>query len=232
MPRFSVIIPTHNRAPLIPSALRSVFAQTFTDFETIVVDDGSTDNTAEVVRAFAPRVLFLRQPNRGPGAARNLGIAHASGAYVAFLDSDDIWFPWTLATYAHAIDRCRGSQFISGRGVPMTPDLSLDRVIAPFRSDTYQDMYAACDGPMPPVGGTPSVAISTETVRHAGGFCEEFVNGEDTDLWLRLGAIRSFQRVQEPAVFAQRYHSDTTSKDLGRSGRGALLLVRRELEGT
>ena len=80
MPRFSVIIPAYNRARLLPAAIDSVLAQETRDFELIVVDDGSTDGTIDVVRSYGEQVKLLSQPNRGPGAARNLGIRHARGA--------------------------------------------------------------------------------------------------------------------------------------------------------
>src|SRR5271170_8041344 len=96
---FSAIIPTYNRRELLQRTLQSVLSQDQVEPEIIVVDDGSTDGTMEMLGTFAPRVQTLRQTNRGPGAARNLGMTHASGDYIAFLDSDDLWFPWTLKTY-------------------------------------------------------------------------------------------------------------------------------------
>ena len=83
---FSVVIPTHNRAGLLAETLETVFAQEERDFEILVVDDGSTDETPEVLKRYAGRIEVLRQENRGPAAARNLGIERARGHYVAFLD--------------------------------------------------------------------------------------------------------------------------------------------------
>src|SRR5262245_53825606 len=97
-PQFSVIIPTHNRLCLLQRALGSVRNQTFRDYEVIVVDDGSSDGTWNYLGSLVPFIKALRQENRGPGPARNLGATHATGSYLAFLDSDDLWFPWTLAT--------------------------------------------------------------------------------------------------------------------------------------
>ncbi|MGB9592367.1 MAG: glycosyltransferase family 2 protein, partial [Candidatus Kryptoniota bacterium] len=96
----SVIIPTYNRADLLPRAIRSVLAQTFTDFELIVVDDGSIDNTREVVDKFThldARVKYIWEPNSGrPAVPKNKGIENASGEYIAFLDHDDEWLPAKL----------------------------------------------------------------------------------------------------------------------------------------
>src|ERR1700742_4118116 len=99
MPLFSVIIPTYNRCAFIGRALDSVLSQEGCDLEVIVVDDGSTDGTPEMLGRYDRQIQILKQSNKGPGAARNRGLQEASGEYVAFLDSDDLWFPWTGETY-------------------------------------------------------------------------------------------------------------------------------------
>jgi len=97
-PGLSVIIPTYNRAALVPEAMASVLAQTWRDFEVLVVDDASTDGTAEALAAFGSRIRLLRNTSRlGVAAARNLGISGARGQWLAFLDSDDLWRPEKLA---------------------------------------------------------------------------------------------------------------------------------------
>src|SRR6187402_2155965 len=115
MPLFSVIIPVFNRAELLRETLASLAAQQFTDFEIIVVDDGSSDGSADVARQSGANVHVFEQTNRGPGAARNLAIRHATREYLAFLDSDDVWFPWTLRTYAHVINETASPSFIAGK---------------------------------------------------------------------------------------------------------------------
>ena len=102
---FSVVIPTYNRAQLLRGTLESVWRQHFADFETIVVDDGSTDQTQEYLCTLGDKVQVIRQENCGPGAARNAGARAARGDYVALLDSDDLWFPWTLNVFANAIEQ-------------------------------------------------------------------------------------------------------------------------------
>lgn len=104
--RVSVIIPLYNKAPYVGRALDSVAAQTFRDFELIVVDDGSTDGSGQLVADYADaRVRLIRQPNAGPGAARNRGIAEAGGELLAFLDADDEWTPEFLSECVRTLDR-------------------------------------------------------------------------------------------------------------------------------
>ena len=93
MPKVSVIIPTYNSANYLPEAIESVLAQTYKDFEILVMDDGSTDNTKDVVAPYLDRIIFLEGPNGGPSKARNRAILESSSEYVAFLDADDIWYP-------------------------------------------------------------------------------------------------------------------------------------------
>jgi glycosyltransferase involved in cell wall biosynthesis len=97
--KVSVVIPTFNRAQYLLEAIDSVFAQTYRNFEIIVVDDGSTDCTSEVLKKYGSKIISLHQENAGVSAARNFGTAHATGNFIAFLDSDDIWFPDKLERY-------------------------------------------------------------------------------------------------------------------------------------
>ncbi|MFC1826131.1 glycosyltransferase family 2 protein [Thermodesulfobacteriota bacterium] len=97
----SVIIPTYNRALMLKEAIDSVLAQDFQDFELIVVDDGSTDQTSEILNAYREDITVLHQHNQGVSSARNAGVTAASGSLVAFLDSDDLWLPRKLS---HQID--------------------------------------------------------------------------------------------------------------------------------
>src|SRR5438876_11839154 len=101
---FSVIIATYNRARYIRATLDSLQAQEFTDYETIVVDDGSTVETMSILQRHR-WIRVLREDNKGPGAACNYGASQASGEYIAFLDCDDIWVTWTLLTFSKAIEK-------------------------------------------------------------------------------------------------------------------------------
>src|SRR5262245_10638842 len=114
MPLFSTVIPVYNRAELIRATLDSVLAQELPDQEASVGDDGSTDATLQTLASCGTRIRVLERKNSGPAVARNLGIQPATGEYIATFDSDDLWFPWTLATYAEAIRRHGRPAFIAG----------------------------------------------------------------------------------------------------------------------
>ena len=105
MTTVSVVIPTYNRSALITRALDSVLAQTVKPHEILVVDDGSTDDTASLVRKHYPAVQLIRQKNTGVSAARNAGITAATGEWVALLDSDDAWLPRKLERQVHAVEQ-------------------------------------------------------------------------------------------------------------------------------
>lgn len=225
---FSVIIPTFNRVSLLQQTLASVFAQTFKDFELIVVDDGSTDATPRLLSKLHHQIKLLRLENRGPGAARNSGSRYATGDYLAFLDSDDVWFPWTLEVYSRAILRGANPAIITGFGIPMTsasiPQDSLSLASMP-------NLLTACTGPMPPVGGTPSVAVRADVFKRIGGFAELRINGEDVDLWLRLGTEPGFVRILQPPVFQQRRHVKSLNNNHVAQVEGATFIVTRERTG-
>lgn len=115
MPKVSVIIPAYNIAPYLPEAIESVLRQTYQDFEILVVDDGSTDNTVEVASHYAPRVKLVIKDNGGPASARNAGMRQAAGEYIAFLDGDDSWVPDKLAEQVELLDTNPAIGLVFGR---------------------------------------------------------------------------------------------------------------------
>jgi glycosyltransferase involved in cell wall biosynthesis len=112
-PRVSVVIPAYNRASMIREAIESVLAQTYSDLEVIVVDDGSTDGTADIVRGFGPKVRYIPTEHVGVGRARNAGIEAARGELLCYCDSDDIQFPYRIATQVQLLDRFRDAALVS-----------------------------------------------------------------------------------------------------------------------
>ncbi len=110
--KVSVIIPTYNREELLCETINSVLAQTFTDFEIIVIDDGSTDNTEQRVSQFGDRIRYLKQENRGVNAARNRAMSLSKGEYIALLDDDDLWKPNKLALQVDILDRFQDLAYV------------------------------------------------------------------------------------------------------------------------
>ena len=230
---FSIIIPTYNRAATLPRTLRSVFEQSYDDFEVIVVDDGSTDDTAAALAPFRERITYLKQRNAGPGAARNLGLAHARGAYVTFLDSDDLLFPWTLATLAEVIARhdtpalvlSDTLRFTKERDITAQPRASLQTTL---KAAGWPDYLSAAHAGY---RITTGVIARAEVLREHGGFSTDITSSEDHDLFLRLGEAAGFVFVTSPYLYAYRTGSASLSSDTAALFEGLRLLLSRERQG-
>ena len=230
MPEFSVIIATFNRRALLEQALESVQTQSFTGAEIIVVDDGSTDDTMAFLESEGSAVRVVQQVNRGPGAARNAGTAVARGRYIAFLDSDDLWFPWSLAAYAEIIRRYDSPSFITGKPFKFEHSSELTDVFDGTSScDSFADYYASGDEWR--WWGASSFVIRADALRAAGRFVEENINGEDGDLALKLGAAPGFVQVTAPFTFGYREHGSNVKADLSKTLAGVWHKIRAEQAG-
>ncbi|MGX2039602.1 glycosyltransferase family 2 protein [Methylocaldum sp. MU1018] len=231
-PLFSVVIPAFNRAREIPGCLDSVLAQRRQDFEIIVVDDGSIDDTARVVKSYGNRVRLIRQENRGPGAARNTGIRAANGEYVAFLDSDDLWFPHTLENYAEVIRNYGRPSFIIGSFIRFTGDMpALTDNREPIKSGYYRDVlsFIGKNGATCFFAGT--FVAKTEALKRVSGFTEKKVFCEDNDLVLRLAVSPGFATLDSPPALAVNRRAGTFVRDLEEGYKGIMDIVDSELGG-
>lgn len=223
-PTVSIILPTYDRAWCVARSIRSVLCQTYEDFELIVVDDGSTDGTAEVVTGFADaRIRYLRRErNRGAGAARNLGARHANGRLLAFQDSDDEWLPTKLERHVQVLEASRPEVVLvysdmqrvyrdGGRRYHHSPTLVPGVLLDPLTR-----FYQVCRL------GIQSTVIRRESFEAVGGFDEAFPVLEDLELFIRLSRRYHFHHLQEPLVL---YHeTDGLSHDMT-----AKLVARRRL---
>jgi glycosyltransferase involved in cell wall biosynthesis len=231
-PQVSVIIPTYNRSRYIAEAIRSVQAQTHRDVEIIVADDGSTDNTRDIVSQFGQGVTYLQLPHRGqPAATRNAGLLAAEGEYVTFLDSDDLFLPGKLALQLAAFEQHPEAGLAYSNGYF-------------FRDDPQVPTGRALDGMPTPTGDaladllrgnfltSPVVLIRRGCLDVVGLFDErpEFFAVEDYDLWLRIAA--HFPFVYAPGdVAAIRRHGESISRDVA-SLRSRALVVLAKLEAS
>ena len=227
---FSIIIATYNRLDLLTRTMASVWSQRFTDFEVIVADDGSTDRTVDFLHAQGPRVRVVHQANSGPGAARNLGAQLASGEYLAFLDSDDLWFPWTLATFAHVIRQHHAPAILAGHLQEFSDDADLRGVQeTPPEAEVFPD-YLASSRKRYFVGACMAVLRRDEFMK-TGGFTDRRINCEDHDLILRMGTAPGFAQILSPVTLGWRRHPGSATQDPGRSVAGILYLIEQERGG-
>ncbi len=201
MPRVSVITPTYNRADMIGGAIQSVLDQTYVDWELIVVDDGSTDNTAEVVSAYDdPRMEYIYQENRKLPGARNTGLRAAKGEYVAFLDSDDVFLPGKLELQVAVLDQKPGIGLVASGWTEINAERRPIRTVRPWRLGrglTLSDWLYACPF------NVLTVLVRREWLDRVGLFDEQQHYVEDWDLWLRM-ANSGCCMVWEPAIVCLR----------------------------
>lgn len=189
MPKISVIIPLYNEEKAIVHTLESVFAQTFTDYEVIVVNDGSTDKSESTVQTIKnDKLRIISQINAGVAAARNTGIAHSQGEYIAFLDADDVWHPDYLkkqaATIAKFPDEVAFATAIYVENKAKKPQPALYNFPLPAEPkplDYFQNSLKSS------IIHTSAVIIKKEITETVGVFDTSIKSGQDTDLWIRIG---------------------------------------------
>ena len=203
----SVIIPTFNRAWCLPQAVASVMEQTYRDFEVIVVDDGSSDDTAKLAPYWGPTVRLLQQKNKGVSAARNLGIRAARGRLLAFLDSDDWWLPEKLAHQVAFFDAhpdamiCQTEEIWMRRGVRVNPR-HRHRKPAGW---IFEASLALC------LVSPSAVMMRRELFEAVGLFDENLPACEDYDLWLRVSARYPVHLIEDPLIVKRGGHPDQLS---------------------
>ncbi len=210
MPTVSVIIPTYNRREYVREAIASVVAQTYQDFELIVVDDGSDDDTATIVADFSsvcPSMRYVRQANQGVSSARNTGVALSSGPYLAFLDSDDVWQPPKLerqlaflSTHPQA-SICQTEEIWLRRGVRVNPHAKHRKT----GGDIFARSLERC------LVSPSAVMLGRALFDRVGGFDPCLPACEDYDLWLRIGATQPIHLLDTPLVIKRGGHPDQLS---------------------
>ena len=212
-PTVSIIIPAYKIAAYIDETLQSVFAQTFTDYEVIVINDGSPDTAdfEHILRPYCERVVYIKQENRGAAAARNRGLLTARGEFVAFLDGDDLWSPnyleeqvkfiessgWDLV-YADAL--IIGDSPLAGRTVMETAPSNGEVTVRSLLSATCNVI-------------TSGVLARKQPILDCGLFDEALRNSQDFDLWVRLAKRGARLAYQRKVLLQYRCHDDSLSGD-------------------
>ena len=204
----SVIIPTYNRAWIVRDAIDSVLGQTYTDFELVVVDDGSTDRTPEILDSYGDRLRVIRQANQGVSAARNRGIGDSSGSLIALLDSDDIWLPEKLAVQVDFFNRnpaaliCQTEEIWIRNGLRVNPG---KRHRKPTGMIFERSLELCLVSPS-------AVMVRRELFGKVGLFDESLSACEDYDLWLRVGCQFPVHLIDKPLTIKRGGHEDQLSR--------------------
>ncbi len=208
MPDVAVVIPTHDRCALLALTLRSVLWQRDVELEVVVVDDGSSDDTAGMVAGLGDtRVRLVRHPTAlGVSAARNRGIAEARGAWVAFLDDDDLWAPDKLARQLQAA-RGTGRAWAYAGAVSVDEHLRVVEGGPPLPPERIVELLGRYN-PMPV--GASNVLVRADVLTRAGPFDTRLRRSEDWDMWIRLARLGQPAWVRQPLV-AYRMHAGSNA---------------------
>lgn len=229
LPVVSVILPTYNRAHLLPRAIRSVLAQQHKNLQLIIIDDGSTDNTSKVVSTIDdPRIELVRlEQNRGIGAARREGVSRATGEFIAFIDSDDVWLPGKLSHQLHLfqsyphLDLIFGN-FININHVENTRELGFNQALQSLDSLVKRQLepgvWEIQSGfPQAILGGSfmasPTVMFRAKTIATVGNFNPSLIGSEDFEFWWRLAAHGArFAYTEKPLIERHKDEQSITSQ--------------------
>jgi glycosyltransferase involved in cell wall biosynthesis len=216
-PVVSVILPTFNRLQYLPAALDSVFAQTYQDWELIVADDGSANETRAYLSSLAgrPKVKVLWLPHSGnPGAVRNIALREAQGEYIAFLDSDDLWMPSKLELQLAALRACASSQWsytaiilINQTGAEIYREVNARRVY--YEGRVFEHLLTSKVGI-----AMPTVVVSRRLLEQVGGFDERLQQQEDYHLWLRLAMLSEISVLRQPLACVRRHNEHFSSRGI------------------
>jgi len=199
MPLVSAVIPTYNSAHLAPEAVQSVLDQTYANVDIVVVDDGSSDNTVDCLKAFGSAITLIRQDHQGPAVARNRGIRESTGEMVAFLDSDDVWLPEKLDRCVEAL-RARPQAGVVYTALRMRElDTGRRYKLSQYTHEGWmaRDLFLECKGV-----NTSTLVVRRSCLDAVNGFDEDFFRAQDWDLMLRLA--EQFQYAHVPEVLTER----------------------------
>ncbi|MCX8044072.1 MAG: glycosyltransferase [Desulfobacterota bacterium] len=192
-PTVSVLIPTYNRAHLINKAIDSVLAQTYQDIEIVVIDDGSTDNTKEVIGKYGRDIIYVYQENRGIAGARNTGFLHCSGKYIAFLDSDDYWLPQKLERQIALFEQHPEYGMVACQCASIDAQGHFRKKNRPGRSGWILEALFHKN-----FIRTSAAVVTKPCIQTIGFFDETLRECEEYDLWLRIAAQFPIGFINEP----------------------------------
>lgn len=223
-PTVSVVIPTRDRASLLPTAVESALGQSLRGIEVIVVDDGSEDRTAEALERFHGRIRTLRQERIGVAAARNLGWRESASRWIAFLDSDDWWEPRALERVLAAAGEDASAGLLAMEAYATLPDGR--RTGAVFRKKSRGPYFTTESLLLEDAGCVLTPVVRRDLLERVGGFDETLVSASDCDAWLRLSFETRLRAVREPLLNV-RVHEGNLSRDRATNARMWLRILEK-----
>jgi glycosyltransferase involved in cell wall biosynthesis len=231
-PLVSVIVPTYNCGPFVAEALDSILSQDWQPLEVIAVDDGSTDDTLEVLRRYGDRIRLLQQPNGGPAAARNLAVRESRGEYLAFLDADDLWLPGHLRVLVSYLQAHPQTHVAYGEWLVWRPepDGSYPPLVMPLLVDAPALDPANSGWVYPALLVDSIIHIIAAVIRRSvydavGGFDQTLRTGSDWDFWIRVGRSFPVAKLRRP-VAAYRQNPSSVTHVVRKENNGFRLLKR------
>jgi glycosyltransferase involved in cell wall biosynthesis len=228
LPTVSAVIATYNYGHYLPDALESALAQTLRNLEILVIDDGSTDNTPEVVRPYLadPRLRYERLDHAGLSRARNTGIRLSRAPMIAFLDADDIWLPHKLERQVPLFQENPEVGVVYSRRLLIDPS----RKELPYRQPSLYRGRVLAELFLNNFACASSAVVRRTVLDEVGGFDEQLPQAEDYDLWLRVALRFAFDYVDEPLVKYRKGHASLSQQGDGKQEMVALGVMRRFLK--
>jgi len=230
-PLISVIIPTYNHGQFIEEAVESVFAQTYKNLEVIVVDDGSTDETKRIIEVFGDRVHYYYQPNRGPSAARNVGIKKATGEFLAFLDVDDMWMNNKLDLQLQVLKQNPHLGMVAcGTNNIDESSAIINKYILKNFADHDSLLKVLYISQIIP-GSSSGVLVRRKCLETVGYFDESIKIGEDWDMWLRISKEFEIYFVEEPLVSIRKTLSKPDFRTPAAEEHDVSIVIEKNING-
>lgn len=230
--RFSILMPVYNRKQYLREAIDSVLSQTFTSFELIAIDDGSTDGATDILKSYGDQIRFMQQQNQGPEVARNRAAAVAQGEYLVILDSDDYFFPFALETFDRVLRRFNDPPLMTGKtryfrdGQTIPPEEFLPKPIEVLEYPDYLSKAKTL--------ATNSIIMKKSVYDAVGGYrnsTPKTWTNDDMYLLLMAGLYSPCIVMEKPATSAYRIHGGNTVGNVKSISDGLLALARLERQG-
>jgi glycosyltransferase involved in cell wall biosynthesis len=229
-PLISVIIPTYNHGQFIEEAIKSVLGQTYREFELIVVDDGSTDNTNQVLRKYGKDIVHIYQRNSGVSSARNRGISVAKGEFIAFLDSDDVWMPEKLEMQLALAQENNSIGLVGCAGYHIDSTGRIEREFIAGSPEDHSEFleHLLIRNIFP--GGSSGAFARKECFERVGLFDERLRFGEDWDMWIRISKAYSVKFAQQPLMKLRRHNLIKAYKNIKTIESNIRMVINKNVE--